>query len=89
MEIESFVKKCKRSKNMERIYFVFFDRYNYIECYNTHENCSKILKDFFKTESLYYLKPENTCVQESEHYLKHMENVSKLKAMGYTKIGSF
>jgi hypothetical protein len=89
MEIESFVKKCKKSKNTQKFYFLFFDRYNYIECFDTHEKCSKLLKESFKSESLYYLKSENTCIQESEYYLKHIENISKLKAMGYVNIGSF
>jgi hypothetical protein len=38
-----------------------------------------------KEDSLYHLKPEYICVKESEHYLSHMDNISKLKGMGYSK----
>ena len=46
MELERFIKKCKKCKNSEeRIYCLIFDRYHYHECYKTYESIKNIIKD--------------------------------------------
>lgn len=89
MELSSFLKKCSSASSREtgsKYYFVLFDRYNYIECNSNYNQVRDLIHTIMKPDSLYHLKPECMCVHETEHYLTHMNNMSKLKAMGYTKI---
>jgi len=87
MELSSFLKKCAKN-NCEgtRQYFIIFDRYNFIERNTTYNQIRNIIQSFMKEDSIYHLKPEHICVKESEHYLTHMDNISKLKSMGYSKL---
>ncbi len=86
MELSSFLKKCSSNKcNESKQYFVIFDRYNFVECNKTYKEVRILLQNVMKEDSLYHLKPEYICVKESEHYLSHMDNISKLKGMGYSK----
>jgi len=96
MELSVFLKKCSSPSVRQnpkqslghslKYYFVLFDRYNYIECHSNYNQVRDLIHNIMKTDSLYHLKPECMCVHETEHYLTHMDNMSKLKAMGYTKI---
>jgi hypothetical protein len=94
MELSVFLKKCssisaRQSLERSKFYFVLFDRYNYIECHSNYNQVRDLIHNVMKPDSLYHLKPECMCVHETEHYLTHMDNMSKLKAMGYTKINGF
>jgi len=86
MELSTFLKKCSKSGCSEsKQYFVIFDRYNFIECNKTYNEVRSLIQNVMKEDSLYHLKPEHICVRETEHYLSHMDNMSKLKSMGYSK----
>jgi hypothetical protein len=87
MELSSFLKKCsKNGCNKAKLYFVIFDKYNYIECNRTYGEVRNLVQNLIKEDSLHYLQPEYVCVKETEHYLSHMDNMSKLKSMGYSKL---
>ena len=86
MELSVFLKKCSKQSYETKYYFVLFDRYNYIECHSNYNQVRDLIHNIMKPDSLYHLKPEHMCIHETEHYLTHMNNMSKLKAMGYTKI---
>jgi hypothetical protein len=86
MELSSFLKKCSKSNSNEsKQYFIIFDRYNFVECNTTYNGVKTLIQNVMKEDSLYHLKPEHMCVKETEHYLSHMDNISKLKSMGYSK----
>jgi hypothetical protein len=86
MELSSFLKKCSKSGcNESRQYFVIFDKYNYVECNTTYSQARVLIQSLIKEDSIHNLKPEHICVKETEHYLSHMDNMSKLKSMGYSK----
>jgi hypothetical protein len=86
MELSSFLKKCCSNKSSQsRQYFVIFDRYNYIECNTTYSGVKNLIQNIMKEDSIHNLKPEHICVKETDHYLCHMDNMSKLKSMGYSK----
>ncbi len=86
MELSSFLKKCCSNKCITtKQYFVIFDRYNFVECNTTYSQVRALIQSLIKEDSLYHLQPEHICVKESEHYLSHMDNISKLKSMGYSK----
>lgn len=87
MELSSFLKKCSKSNTCdERKYFIIFDRYNFVECNTTYNKAREIIQNLMKDDSLYHLKPEHICVKETDHYLCHMDNMSKLRGMGYSKL---
>ncbi len=87
MELLSFLKKCSKNNCEEtRQYFVIFDRYNYIERNTTYSQIKTIIQSLTKDDSIHHLKPEHVCIKETEHYLCHMDNISKLKSMGYSKL---
>ena len=87
MELSNFLKKCSKSScNGVRLYFVIFDKYNYVECNTTYSQARALIQSLIKEDSLYHLKPEHICVKETEHYLCHMDNMSRLKSMGYSKL---
>ena len=87
MELSSFLKKCSKNNNFEsKQYFVIFDRYNFVERNTTYSQIRSIIQSLMKEDSIYHLKPEHICVKETEHYLTHMDNMSKLKSMGYSKL---
>lgn len=87
MELSSFLKKCtKNNCDGSRQYFLVFDRYNFIERNTTYSQIRAIIQSLIKEDTIYHLKPEHICVKETEHYLTHMDNISKLKSMGYSKL---
>ncbi len=87
MELSSFLKKCsKNGCDNTKLYFVIFDRYNYVECNRTYNGARNLIQNLMKEDSLHHLQPEHICVKETEHYLCHMDNMSKLKSMGYSKL---
>jgi hypothetical protein len=89
MELEKFIKKCKKCKiSEERIYCLIFDRYHYYECYKTYQDIKNTIKELTNSKRITFINSDETCIQETEFYLTHMNNIYKLKQLGYTSLNS-
>ena len=87
MELEKFIKKCKKCKKSEmRVYALIFDRYHYYECYKPYDTIKDIIKGITNPNNSTFINTEEACVQETEFYLTHLNNIYKLKQLGYTNI---
>jgi hypothetical protein len=87
MELHKFKKKCdKYTGSEERVYCVLFDKYHYYECYKKYSELKDIVKAITDIKRATYMKPEEICIKESEFYLTHLDNIYKLKQIGYTQI---
>jgi hypothetical protein len=89
MELEKFIKKCKKCKNNDqRIYFLMFDRYHYFECYKPYQNIKNIIKELINPNNVTFINSNEACIQETEFYLTHLDNIYKLKKLGYISLNS-
>ena len=87
MELEKFIKKCKKYKNSEqRVYCLIFDRYNYYECYKPYQDIKNSIKKLTDPNNVSYINSNEACVQETEFYLSHLDNIYKLKKLGYISL---
>jgi hypothetical protein len=87
MELTKFLKKCEKLKNSEdRVYFLIFDRYHYHECYKPYGTIKNVLKEITCSKRASFINSSESCIQETEYYLTHLDNIYKLKKMGYSYI---
>jgi hypothetical protein len=87
MELTKFLKKCDKFKNSEeRVYMLIFDRYHYHECYKPYGDIKHIIKEITNQKRAFFINSVESCIQETEYYLTHLDNIYKLKKMGYTHI---
>ena len=87
MELSKFEKKIKKCQSKEdKCYFLIFDRYHYKECYQTYQDFKNTMKEITSLKHVNYMNPNETCINEAENYLSHMDMMYKLKQMGYLKV---
>jgi hypothetical protein len=87
MELSKFKKKCEKCiYDDKKLYFVIYDRYHYHECCQTYYEIKKIIKEVTKPKDITHICYDDCVVKESEYYTNHLENLHRLKNMGYTQI---
>jgi hypothetical protein len=87
MELSKFKRKCEKClSDDKKIYFVIYDRHHYHECFQTYNEVKRTIKYVTKPKEITYLCFDDCIIKESEYYTGHLENLHRLKNMGYTQL---
>lgn len=90
VEFINFVDFRRRYKdiidNSIKYYWIISDRYNYIELFDTCNECQKIVREITSSMSVNYMNPIDIHIHKTESYLTHTDRIYDLKSMKYIKI---